>query len=469
MSDPTYNPKFIARGSYGCVYTPPLRCKDGAHADKYNQEHVSKLMMTSEAIKQRAEFDKLNLKSQDIDPEQQFHIGKPEMCQLGEPMNLENVRGCTNALDPITGMIDYRYNHLLLYKNGGESFGSVLKKFSDLPAREKTDKRKEILIGLLNIFYGVYIMNSKGRYHLDIKPENIVVKDGKFRLIDFGLSVTLTDDYSHNNVFAVNYTLWPYELKLLVQPHDIDKVEFGAAHPGVVMPTKKNSKTLKYLKAMRNNWKKFPTRPNINEKHRTLIRYGLCKADIFALDYVMKRAKRFGVNHDFDTSMLTHPNVGEIKNLNSDTADPVLDIDDGEGIRWTPKKAFTEYREYLRTTFPDSLEKINKYQTLEEKARQQRQRQQRQQRQRQQRQRQQSRKRAADQQARKIAAQLERDPPYPQQQAADQASDTPNIWAEQSAGAPRKLTDYNRFVKQYFGGNPKGSLKEAAKIWRSRK
>lgn len=36
-------------------------------------------------------------------------------------------------------------------------------------------------------------MHSKNFVHLDIKPENILIKDGNFYLSDFGLSIDLTN------------------------------------------------------------------------------------------------------------------------------------------------------------------------------------------------------------------------------------------------------------------------------------
>ena len=48
-----------------------------------------------------------------------------------------------------------------------------------------------ILNSLLNIFYGIKILNEAHIYHSDLKPQNIVLDntDQKFKIIDFGLSI----------------------------------------------------------------------------------------------------------------------------------------------------------------------------------------------------------------------------------------------------------------------------------------
>jgi serine/threonine protein kinase len=62
-------------------------------------------------------------------------------------------------------------------------------------------------------------MNASGKYHIDIKPQNIVYDGSKFRLIDFGISKNLKFDSPENPFFKnQRYGYWPAELTLVNYP-----------------------------------------------------------------------------------------------------------------------------------------------------------------------------------------------------------------------------------------------------------
>jgi len=68
--------KYIASGTYGCIYAPSLKCK----RERFRRNGASKLMQHSEAIKEISEQKKVDL----IDRHFEYHLKPPHMCEIGE-------------------------------------------------------------------------------------------------------------------------------------------------------------------------------------------------------------------------------------------------------------------------------------------------------------------------------------------------------------------------------------------------
>jgi serine/threonine protein kinase len=201
-------PELVGSGSYGCVYSPPIKCETPC-TDKRCKNGVSKWMSQEKADNELLEYD--NLELEEVDPEGMYHIRKPIQCKPNQE-ELAKVEDCS-------AVNDYDDSSLLIYDNGGIDLEKYISQGATL---------KQVLIGLKNIFKGVMVMNEQNRYHFDIKTPNIVVKDGIFRLIDFGLSknVNKTGGIIYNDVFQNIYFAWGPEVYLLglknsssVSPH----------------------------------------------------------------------------------------------------------------------------------------------------------------------------------------------------------------------------------------------------------
>ena len=76
---------------------------------------------------------------------------------------------------------------------------------------------RELLLQLTSIVDGLEALAAAGVMHLDIKPPNIVIKEGTARLIDFGFVSTqaslLADD--KHELWEYGYEYWPPELDFL--------------------------------------------------------------------------------------------------------------------------------------------------------------------------------------------------------------------------------------------------------------
>jgi len=183
-------------GAYGCVTRDSGR--------------ISKAFQKADDLKE--EYDvhqKLHL--QDIKNYTHFYITNPEKHRLNQPVMCKGA----SVLD------------VLQYEDGGEPLSAFAKNMDS----------KAVFLGMANIFQGVKRMNRKKRYHLDIKPANIVIDPaGVFRLIDFGFSKNLEHVQAlpevQNPHFNESYEYWPIEMMLLERLNSLkDKVDFDQVYP----------------------------------------------------------------------------------------------------------------------------------------------------------------------------------------------------------------------------------------------
>jgi len=132
------------------------------------------------------------LKLNSIDKNLQFFIGDAVSCyvdikDITKP-NLEIIENKLNKLNiTIDALFDNETNKVfngISYTDGGVNLIKYIQTLTSIA------KHIELLNYLKNVFDGVQILHSNGIYHLDLKPDNIVI--GKInnittcRLIDFG-------------------------------------------------------------------------------------------------------------------------------------------------------------------------------------------------------------------------------------------------------------------------------------------
>ena len=206
----------IGEGSYGCVFSPALRCKGDSER---TPDTISKLMHKLYAT---AEFNTATV-IREIDPEQKFSIYPSRMCEL-DPANiyanaandryLDCKRLAVSSIDEMAAFADeYR---VIEMPYGGVELNDF--KVTDI---------KEILSffdSLLPLIRGMVLMHSKRYYHFDIKAGNIVTKrleDGKYltRLIDFGFGTKGRDLVMNSPKVLIpieqNYPIWPFDFRWL--------------------------------------------------------------------------------------------------------------------------------------------------------------------------------------------------------------------------------------------------------------
>lgn len=222
------HPNMIGKGTYGCVYSPPLRC---VGQQEREEGVVSKLMLASDAVSELKAFERLQINQ--VDPEEEFSINSPTSCAIN-PDDYTHFKQCPNYKHGKNVPEQFK---LLLYKAGGIDMNTMI-----LDKEKGSDPKEilEIMQRLENVFYGLAVMNRNNLYHIDVKPQNIVCQPGGCRLIDFGISchidpvtnkVTMgEDDQSADKAKTVysngiRYIFWPYETVMLNNGHLIGNKE----------------------------------------------------------------------------------------------------------------------------------------------------------------------------------------------------------------------------------------------------
>lgn len=184
-------------GAHGCVITKNYCCLP----DKICPDKITKIFFN---IKERnEEFVKYTteLKLNAIDNEEKYFIGNAEECnikfnELDEPQKsklLDKINNCNNYNPynpnyPLENtQIQNTFFNGISYTNGGLS---LLKFIEDETNTLKLKDFIKILQALGNVFEGLVLLHTNGIYHLDLKPENIVIKEEgdayHCRIIDFG-------------------------------------------------------------------------------------------------------------------------------------------------------------------------------------------------------------------------------------------------------------------------------------------
>ena len=189
--------KAIASGGFGCVFKPALKCLN----KKKKFKGVSKLMLKKYSIDEYNEINKFKKVINKIkDNEKYFLLNNISICKPNKLSNddLIEYNKCNNL---IKKGITYKNINLNLNKLGLLQLpdgGIDLRMFF-----EKNITYKDI-ININNLLIellknGIIKMNKKKLYHFDIKNSNMLIKNSKIRLIDWGLADIQEKDEIPNN------------------------------------------------------------------------------------------------------------------------------------------------------------------------------------------------------------------------------------------------------------------------------
>lgn len=206
-------PKYVARGTYGCVLAPPVPCADGKlAAHTTNENVVSKVFHSRHSMEDEAVSYKRLVK--EIDPKGFFTVKLFGQCSVNiGSIPSKEVAACkynTTEEDDADRYIKIGLDPdltQLLYDNGGKALNTVRGK----------GMFKKILFAMRPLFRGIVSMARTGMVHQDIKPPNVVYnkKTDRMFLIDFGLSANHDDIYKtdHINILQYRYPYFPPEYR----------------------------------------------------------------------------------------------------------------------------------------------------------------------------------------------------------------------------------------------------------------
>ena len=208
----------IASGTYGCVFRPPLHCKNSSQT--YDpSKYVSKLMKRNEVYEEVYEVRRIkNILLSTVTRDyidKYFILAKDEdTCKINVDTstkkgrdNITNLesgeKGGThdcNKIYPSASFIKKHPNNyeLLNMIDGGSDLSEFLSR--EALTVQSFNKLNDSLIDLFE--NGLAKMNSLGIYHCDLKTLNMVYKD-HVRIIDWGMTSILEVPFTKEN-FRVN-------------------------------------------------------------------------------------------------------------------------------------------------------------------------------------------------------------------------------------------------------------------------
>jgi serine/threonine protein kinase len=165
--------KVLGEGSYGCIHSPALTCKN--QKTTYDKNYVSKSLIKSDGDIEKHHINFIKK----IDPKYEYHLKTDEECTLDA--NKQN----KIALSKCSIFENYNKNDvkLLIMENGGvnlEEYSKILK-----------SREQAILfwIKIQKTIKAVKLYLENGIIHNDLKSQNILFneKTQKIAIIDFGL------------------------------------------------------------------------------------------------------------------------------------------------------------------------------------------------------------------------------------------------------------------------------------------
>jgi len=193
MTSPS-NRKYVAAGTYGCVYTPSLKCSDGIGGQ---DDQVSKLFVKNEPEYNLEDYYselEHNRSVKELNAQGNFTAKEIGNCLIA-PMTLENddKNSCVmsynmgeapGVTEKHRNMIRNNMNNInipqIIYEKSGNPITSAVLTESHF---------KNFLSSFHNILEGLVTMNRQGKAHNDIKPDNVLYNSStnKTVLIDFGM------------------------------------------------------------------------------------------------------------------------------------------------------------------------------------------------------------------------------------------------------------------------------------------
>ena len=187
---------FLGKGTYGCVFDPPLLCKN----ESMRRKGVGKIFVNkSNFLDEKKHLNTIAT----IDKDKKYTIQFHHICKVldNDIKKKDEFQKCNKK--------SYKYYQIILNEKG-ENLNNELK--------TKDLSFKKILTGFINLSKGIVLFGHNNYCHRDIKSDNIIVTDKLqiFKFIDFGLSCDFKQVYDmtlSEYLLKYDYSFFPPEFK----------------------------------------------------------------------------------------------------------------------------------------------------------------------------------------------------------------------------------------------------------------
>ena len=209
----------VGEGSYGCVHSPSIHCITPPNPGFDYTNYVSKLMKTTHAQQELAEF----VIMKQFDPTDEYHLGEPILCEpnLTEANVKADIGKCKKIKLADVEETPDNYS-LLVLPYGGPDLKTLcnnhLKTYLTTDTVKRTD---EFWLEVHHLIKGLKFFKTNGVVHYDIKPQNILfdLTNKKLRYIDFGLMRTkqaiINSSKDSSNRQGIYHWSYPLECGLM--------------------------------------------------------------------------------------------------------------------------------------------------------------------------------------------------------------------------------------------------------------
>lgn len=202
----------IAEGSYGCVVTPPPKCKTMVNASTRSAKNTNSTKIAKLFGDYHSMQEEFHLAQQiaQMDPEGKWSTDVYEACAVqAKDLDRQDREEC----EVTRGLDDHDVVSFIVMQHGGDSLEKYIDEQKHMTLREFCYIFETCVLGLVS-------MHRRKTMHLDIKPGNVLydAKANRCYLIDFSLMQELNQPFYgvHNmHIMTYKYTWYPPEFYIL--------------------------------------------------------------------------------------------------------------------------------------------------------------------------------------------------------------------------------------------------------------
>lgn len=213
-STSTKNPQIIGQGSYGCVYKPAIKCDGESGSEKYITkvqllDYTAKNEISiAQKVKKMARFQQYFAPIEKTCPLNVAKVGKSylEKCAMWD-------------WDRKDSFVSNKIRYI-----GENTLHSGFLKYFEM---NENIFEKVIVKTLMHLLHGLEKLSEKDIIHLDIKENNIMMKDNKPEpiIIDFGLSFDKTSFQEKEVFFDYIYDYSPWGIEQAIIGYKVHHIE----------------------------------------------------------------------------------------------------------------------------------------------------------------------------------------------------------------------------------------------------